>query len=65
MGTTKPGEIGIKAPKIANNKGRGKRLKSKNEKAMEKKKKRRACTTCDDVGHDSQNCLDKIYTSDD
>nr|GMC77924.1 protein FAR1-RELATED SEQUENCE 5-like [Ipomoea batatas] len=37
---TKPGEIGIKAPKMANNKRHGKRLKSKKEKATEKKKKK-------------------------
>lgn len=66
LGATKPGEIGIKAPKMANNKRHGKRLKSKKEKATEKKKKKaRACATCDDVGHDSRNCPDKMYASDD
>nr|GMC71755.1 protein FAR1-RELATED SEQUENCE 5-like [Ipomoea batatas] len=47
LGSRTTGEIRIKPPKVAKNKGRGKRLKSNKEKVIEKtKKKPRACATC-------------------
>nr|GMC82091.1 protein FAR1-RELATED SEQUENCE 5-like [Ipomoea batatas] len=53
------GEINIKPPKVARNKGRGKRLKSNKEKAIEKsKKKQRACSTCGGRGHNSRTCVE-------
>nr|GMD28508.1 protein FAR1-RELATED SEQUENCE 5-like [Ipomoea batatas] len=55
--TNAAGEVHIKPPKVANNKGRGKRLKSNKEKAMQKvKKKPRVCATCGGTNHDSRNC---------
>nr|GMD22609.1 protein FAR1-RELATED SEQUENCE 5-like [Ipomoea batatas] len=57
LGSKPTGEIHIKPPKVAKNKGRGKRLKSNKEKAILKKgKKPRACATCGGPGHDSRNC---------
>nr|GMD26024.1 protein FAR1-RELATED SEQUENCE 5-like [Ipomoea batatas] len=57
LGSKPTGEIHIKPPKVAKNKGHGKRLKSNKEKAILKKgKKPRACATCGGLGHDSRNC---------
>nr|GMC88986.1 protein FAR1-RELATED SEQUENCE 5-like [Ipomoea batatas] len=57
LGSKPAGEVHIKPPKVANNKGRGKRLKSNKEKAMQKvKKKPRVCATCGGTNHDSRNC---------
>ncbi|XP_019151959.1 PREDICTED: protein FAR1-RELATED SEQUENCE 5-like [Ipomoea nil] len=62
VGSTKPGDIQIKPPKVAKNKGSGKRLKSNREKAMSKtqKKKERTCNTCGLPGHNSRTCPDKL-----
>nr|GMC53183.1 protein FAR1-RELATED SEQUENCE 5-like [Ipomoea batatas] len=59
VGSRITGEIRIKPPKFANNKGSGKRLKSNKEKAIEKsKKKSRACATCGGRGHNSRTCIE-------
>nr|GMC71785.1 protein FAR1-RELATED SEQUENCE 5-like [Ipomoea batatas] len=59
VGLKTTGEINIKPPKVARNKGRGKRLKSNKEKAIEKsKKKQRACATCGGRGHNSRTCVE-------
>nr|GLL25280.1 protein FAR1-RELATED SEQUENCE 5-like [Ipomoea trifida] len=59
VGSRTTGEILIKPPKFAHNKGSGKRLKSNKEKAIEKsKKKSRTCATCDGKGHNSRTCIE-------
>nr|GLL41829.1 protein FAR1-RELATED SEQUENCE 9-like [Ipomoea trifida] len=57
LGSKPTGDIQIKPPRVAKNKGSGKRLKSTKEKVIEKiKKKPRLCATCRGPGHDSRNC---------
>ncbi|XP_019195866.1 PREDICTED: protein FAR1-RELATED SEQUENCE 5-like [Ipomoea nil] len=62
LGSSKPGDIQIKPPKVAKNKGSGKRLKSNKEKAITKtqKKKERTCNICDLPGHNSRTCPEKV-----
>nr|GMC82521.1 protein FAR1-RELATED SEQUENCE 5-like [Ipomoea batatas] len=59
VGSRTTGEIRIKPPKFAHNKGSGKRLKSNKEKDIEKsKKKSRTCATCGGKGHNNRTCIE-------
>ncbi|XP_019174042.1 PREDICTED: protein FAR1-RELATED SEQUENCE 5-like [Ipomoea nil] len=62
VGSSKPNDIQIKPPKVAKNKGIGKRLKSNREKAAtnNQKKRERTCNICDLPGHNSRTCPDKL-----
>ncbi|XP_019180274.1 PREDICTED: protein FAR1-RELATED SEQUENCE 5-like [Ipomoea nil] len=62
IGAHRPGDIQIKPPTVAKNKGSGRRIKSNKEKATEKRhsKKERTCNICDLPGHNSRTCPDKV-----
>ncbi|XP_019164315.1 PREDICTED: protein FAR1-RELATED SEQUENCE 5-like [Ipomoea nil] len=64
-GASRPSDIQIKPPKVAKNKGSGKRLKSNKEKATTKiqKIKQRTCNICDLPGHNNCTCPEKLASN--
>ncbi|XP_019191063.1 PREDICTED: protein FAR1-RELATED SEQUENCE 5-like [Ipomoea nil] len=62
VGSSRPSDIQIKPPKVAKNKGSGKKLKRNREKATtnNQKKKERTCNICDLPKHNSRTCLVKL-----
>ncbi|KAL9686214.1 hypothetical protein QQ045_023669 [Rhodiola kirilowii] len=57
LGIPQPTEVNIQVPKVARNKGRGKRLKTTREICIQESKQKRLCTYCGmKAPHDKRNC---------